>query len=680
MPPDILFVHEYPEQGGFASIAFYDTLNPPSQIALAGTATEGDYQFYAVLADSLGEPIWARSFGTLDHCETMIKASDGNLFLLGYSTNTFTIDYRLMRLSGTGQQTGNWPMGSSTSADYGRALAEHPNGWLCVAGQAIAMSGGASNTTLIRVSTQGQISWARTLSEGNSGEALTLAGDSAIFVFATSDSVDSLTGHDIIAFRRDTLGLEDSTRRFALSGEQVCRGAVRISESLTIVVGATRSYGSGTRYWNMLVLATNDQLDSLWLRTFGGTYSDMALAAAAATDRDSGIVIAGWNEIPGAGQHRGVLIKLNRAGDSLWSLTQPAGAYGEFRDVRQDAAYRYHIAGRVTPDVEHGLYIVTEPDPHSPGPHPPQQFSLLIPAAQDTVGADSAVFMWETSADPDSGDTVRYRFSLSCDTLFSDSTSLVIAPLDSLRYVWQRDTDDVRLYWRVEAMDLDSNVRLCRERYRELYLSVPDSTDPFSLTFPDSGQMLPNTYSAFRWQHAHDRDGNDTIRYTIHFLTADSEVTMTGLRDTFITVNFAGHPLVQPGDTVGWYVSATSCIPPMTLNSREQWTFIAWTDVINDAEPAEVPLEFALQPPYPNPFNSTTMLKFVLDRTEDIRLDIFDVLGRCVTTLASGVHTPGVYTIPWNGTGASGETASGMYFVRLTAGARQRTAKLLLLR
>ena len=678
MPPGIQWMRDYPERGGFTSIAFFDTLNPPNRIALAGTSTDGAYRFYAVLVDSEGVPIWLRMYGTLDHCETMIRSADGNLFLLGYTNNSPTADYRLMRLSATGQQTGNWSIGSPTSSDYGRAILQHPNGLFYFTGQTAAVSGAANDVQLIRVSTQGQVDWSRTLTEGYSGEGLTIANDSVLFVFATSDSTDSLRGRDIIAFRTDAQGLLDSTRRFAADGEQVCRGALRLSDSLTIIVGATRPYGSGTRYWNMLVVATNDRLDSLWTRVFGGTYDDMALSAAPAVDRDSGFVIAGWTEAPGAGEHRGMLLKLNRMGDSLWSMPQPAGAYGEFHDVLQDAAYRYHIAGRIVTDSEHGLYMVTEPDPHSPGPHPPQQFSLLTPAVHDTIHTDSVVFIWQPSADPDSGDTVRYRLSLSYDTVFTDSTDVVFALLDSPRFVWQRDTDDVRRYWSVEATDLDSHVRLCRERYGEFRLSVPDSTEPFSLTFPDSGQMLPHTFSAFRWQRARDPDPNDTIRYAIHFQIADSVMTMTGLRDTFITVNFAGHPLVQPGDTIGWYVTATSRVPPMTINSRERWTFIVWTE--NSTEATEIPLEFALHQPYPNPFNAATTLQFVLDRTEDIRLEIFNVLGRHVTTIAAGAHTPGVYTMRWAGNADAGEATSGMYFARLTAGARQRTVKLLLLR
>lgn len=677
-PPDILFARGYAERGGFAAIAFDDTLNPPRHVVLAGTATVGGFQFYAVRADNEGRPEWTRLYGSQDRCETVIRSSGGYLFLLGYTTANPTVDHRLMRLLPTGQQNGNWTFGGNTSADYGRAILEHPDGWLCITGQATPSGSTVSDVPLIRVSTQGDVSWARTLSAGSSGEALTLAGDTLLFVFATSDSSDTLSGYDLMAFRTDSAGLASSSRRFAAPGEQVCRDALRLSDSLTIVVGATRPWGSGARYWDMLVVATNDSLDSLWSRTFGTGFNDMALSVSLAADRDSGVVIAGWSDVPGTGSHYGVLLKISRAGDSLWSMTQPGETMGEFTDVRQDSAYRYHVAGTVRSGFDYGLYLVTEPDPHSPGPHPPRQFSLTSPAEHDTIRADSIVFVWQAAADPDSADTVRYRLRLGPDTLFADTNSTLFGPLDSTRLVWPADTDDARFYWRVEALDLDGHVRVCRERQWDFLLSVPDSTPPFSLVFPDSGRMLPSPFSVFRWQRARDPDANDTVTYTLHFLAADSELTVPGLRDTFATANFTGNPLIHPGDTVGWFVTAASRVPPMIRESRERWTFITWVN--SSDEPLQLPLEFALHSPFPNPFNASTSLRFVLDRTEDIRLEVFDVLGRRVGTLASGVHTPGAYSLLWNGEAETGALSSGVYFVRLTAGARQRTAKLMLLR
>jgi len=87
-------------------------------------------------------------------------------------------------------------------------------------------------------------------------------------------------------------------------------------------------------------------------------------------------------------------------------------------------------------------------------------------------------------------------------------------------------------------------------------------------------------------------------------------------------------------------------------------------------------VEFSLHQNYPNPFNPTTSIKYQVSSMETIRLKVFDVLGREVTTLVNEVKLPGIYEIQFNGT----KLASGVYFYRLTAGNFVQTKKMLLLK
>ena len=74
-----------------------------------------------------------------------------------------------------------------------------------------------------------------------------------------------------------------------------------------------------------------------------------------------------------------------------------------------------------------------------------------------------------------------------------------------------------------------------------------------------------------------------------------------------------------------------------------------------------------LLPNAPNPFRASTMIAFDLDRTSKIRLDVLDISGRLVTTLASGVRSAGHNEIEWNGLDTTGHrVAAGIYLYRLT--------------
>ena len=83
----------------------------------------------------------------------------------------------------------------------------------------------------------------------------------------------------------------------------------------------------------------------------------------------------------------------------------------------------------------------------------------------------------------------------------------------------------------------------------------------------------------------------------------------------------------------------------------------------------------------PNPFNPRTSIAFELAAAGAVRLDIYDVRGRIVRHLADRQFIAGRNEVVWDGRDNSGgETASGMYFYRLTAGGYQETSKMLLVR
>ena len=85
---------------------------------------------------------------------------------------------------------------------------------------------------------------------------------------------------------------------------------------------------------------------------------------------------------------------------------------------------------------------------------------------------------------------------------------------------------------------------------------------------------------------------------------------------------------------------------------------------------------------YPNPFNSTTRISFTLSSTGHVELAIFDITGRRLVKLANGEFFPGTYLYLWsaNGLGDVSGMPSGIYFMRLTLGAYQKSLKIMLLK
>ncbi|UCH84827.1 MAG: T9SS type A sorting domain-containing protein, partial [Candidatus Latescibacterota bacterium] len=82
----------------------------------------------------------------------------------------------------------------------------------------------------------------------------------------------------------------------------------------------------------------------------------------------------------------------------------------------------------------------------------------------------------------------------------------------------------------------------------------------------------------------------------------------------------------------------------------------------------------------PNPFNPSTHIEFNLELDVPVTLQIHDVHGELVRTLASRRFTRGPQMVSWDGLNERGQSvASGVYFLRVTAGNRTLTKKMVLL-
>lgn len=88
-----------------------------------------------------------------------------------------------------------------------------------------------------------------------------------------------------------------------------------------------------------------------------------------------------------------------------------------------------------------------------------------------------------------------------------------------------------------------------------------------------------------------------------------------------------------------------------------------------------------LAPAAPNPLTTASVFGYGAPRGESVALAIYDVAGRLVRTLVSGVSDGEPGSVAWDGTGEGGATvASGVYLVRLTAGSSVETSKIAVLR
>ena len=84
---------------------------------------------------------------------------------------------------------------------------------------------------------------------------------------------------------------------------------------------------------------------------------------------------------------------------------------------------------------------------------------------------------------------------------------------------------------------------------------------------------------------------------------------------------------------------------------------------------AELPEVYGLDQNYPNPFNPTTAITFQIPEDSNVRIEVYDMTGRVVSTLINNTLSAGTYEATWDGRNMSGQTvSSGVYMYKMTAG------------
>ncbi len=135
--------------------------------------------------------------------------------------------------------------------------------------------------------------------------------------------------------------------------------------------------------------------------------------------------------------------------------------------------------------------------------------------------------------------------------------------------------------------------------------------------------------------------------------------------NSWVLVNF---------DSEGLY-NITAYVSDTTESDSLTWEINVTPNSIYSDEPRH-PDTPTLYPPMPNPFNSTTTVRYYLPTASQVRLSLFDVNGRLVESLVGGYRTRGQHSVSVDGS----DLVSGVYFVRMAMERNIAVEKILLIR
>lgn len=89
-----------------------------------------------------------------------------------------------------------------------------------------------------------------------------------------------------------------------------------------------------------------------------------------------------------------------------------------------------------------------------------------------------------------------------------------------------------------------------------------------------------------------------------------------------------------------------------------------------------IPKGFSLSQNYPNPFNPSTKIRFDIGSNGNVKLVIFDLLGRNIKTLLNEYRNAGSHEVTFN----AADLPGGLYFYKISSGNYSEMKRMILLK
>ncbi len=301
---------------------------------------------WLVKMNAAGDTTWTRTFGDgfLNMGRVAQQTTDGGYIVAGLSGN-FDASPVIVMLYKT-DATGNplWErIFYERQLEMDRAVQQTSDGGFIITGYVHPVETQIDDVFLVKTDAQGDTVWSRSYGSINTdqGSAVQQTSDGGYVIAGwTVSGRNTLT--DALLIKTDAQGDTLWTKTYGGDSLDVGLSMQQTSDEGYIILGETRSYGQGD--WDIWLIKTDSQGDTLWTSTFGGAGFDAGYSIQQTTD--NGYIITGETESFGLGNSDVWLIKTDATGKEVWNRTY-GGPYEEIGwSVRQTSDGGYIIAGQ----------------------------------------------------------------------------------------------------------------------------------------------------------------------------------------------------------------------------------------------------------------------------------------------------------------------------------------------
>lgn len=537
------------------------------------------------------------------------------IIILLYVTQSFAI----------GQEWASRYNGAGNSLDWSYAIAIDPLGNIVVTGYSTGAGTGKDYRT-IKYNTSGTVLWESSfngpVNGGDYSNALTIDVNGNIFITGRVDY--GTAGADIVTIKYNTSGQQQWMARYNGPGNgfDEAKSIHMMNDGSVIVAGKTT--GTSTMQ-DFVTIKYNPDGTEAWSTIYNGTGNSDDYIISADIDNSNNVYVTGCSIGGGSGGDI-VIIKYDNSGVQQWLKRYNGAGNGGDAPVglKVDAADNIVVGGYT--DMGAG-----------------QKFNFIA-LKYNTAGA----LIWEKQYNGTSSD-MDLATAISVDAannvyLTGLTTQLYGTRLDSNYGTVKYDQAGNQLW--IKFYDGPNNsVDVARSIFvdmnQNVYISGSSkgvgSDDYATIKYSQSGSQL--------WVMSYNGPGNSN--------DYSSSVVADNIGNAYVTGRSFGtgtdydYATIKYGDLVG-------------------------IQQVNN----QVPERFSLSQNYPNPFNPGTKIKFSIPEQQNVKLLVFDVLGREVNSFALGSLSAATYVYDID----ASRLTSGTYFYRLVTDKFTDTRKMILVK
>jgi hypothetical protein len=275
-----------------------------------------------IKTDSFGNAQWIKAYGgnNDDEGNSVQQTSDGGFIICGYtkSYGAGGNDVFLVRTDSLGNELWNKVFGG-TSDEEGYSVLQTNDGGFLIAGATSSFGAGSRDIWLVKIDTNGNLSWTKTIGGGSSDGArqINFTNDGGYIITGWTFSYGPGAVGNAWLVKTDSLGNMNWNKFFG--GSDVDRGlsVQQTSDGGYVLTGYTASSGSGLD--DMLLIKTDSNGNLQWQKTFGGSGRDYGNFVKQTFD--NGYIITGYTLSFGAGGDDLWIVRTDESGNLLWSKT-----------------------------------------------------------------------------------------------------------------------------------------------------------------------------------------------------------------------------------------------------------------------------------------------------------------------------------------------------------------------